>query len=153
MKTLLESSPAVFRRHRALDALDNRGNRPAIIFKLLGAILDLLVGATADVLVIGGVIGVLKTAPSADLIDKNHLEIRGAVLHILDQLLQCLATLDPEPTLARIGIGTDQFKAAFLRILADRVRLVFGRVFPMVRRHADIFSRTALWRGFRRFFS
>ena len=139
--------------HGALDALDDGGNRAAVIFELLGAVFDLLVGATADVFVIGGFIGVLKTAPSADVIDKDHLEIRGAVLHILDQLLQCLATLDPEPTPARVGIGTDQFKAAFLRILADRVRLVFGRVFLMVRRHAHIFSRTAPWRGVRRIFS
>ena len=150
---LVGKFPAVFPGHRALDALDDRGHRPAIIFELLGAILDLLVGATADVFVIGGFICILKPAPPADVIDKDQLEIRGAVLHILDQLLQRLATLDPEPTLARIGIGADQFKAAFLRIFADRVRLVFGRVFLMVCRHADIFSRTTPWRGVRRFFS
>ena len=84
---LVGKFPAVFPGHRALDALDDRGNRAAVVFELLGAILDLLVCATADVFVIGGFIGILKPPPSADVIDKDHLEIRCAVLHILDQLL------------------------------------------------------------------
>mgnify|MGYP000290637799 CR=1 FL=1 len=69
------------------------------------------------------------------------------------ELLQRFAPLDPQTTLSSISIGTDQFKATVLRVLADRVRLVFRRVFLMVRGHADIFGRTALWRGVRRFFS
>lgn len=144
--------PAVLSSHGAFDALDDGGSRAAVILELLGAIFDLLVRAPADIFVIGGFIGVLKPAPPADVIDKDHLEIRGAVLHILDQLLQGLTALDPQPALARIGIGAHQFETAFRRIFADRVRLVFGRVFLVVGRHADIFDRAAHGRGIGRSF-
>jgi hypothetical protein len=46
----------------------------------------------------------------ADVIYEDRLEVGGAVLHILDQPLQCLAALDPQPTLSGIGIGPQQFK-------------------------------------------
>ena len=131
-KDLGRKLPAVFPGHGALDALDDGGNRAAVILELLGAVFDLLVCAATDVFVIGRFIGVLKPAPSTDIIDKDHLEICGAVLNIPDQLLQSLAALDPQATLSSIGIGSDQFKAAFLRVFSDRVRLVFGRVFLMV---------------------
>ncbi|OIQ74975.1 hypothetical protein GALL_433660 [mine drainage metagenome] len=107
--------------HGALDALDDGRNRAAVIFELLGAIFDLLVRATADVFVIGGFICILEPAPPADVIDEDHLKIGGAVLHILDQLLQGLAALDPEAAFPGIGIGAHQFETAFGGIFADRV--------------------------------
>ncbi len=138
--------------HGALDALDDGGNRAAVIFELLGTILDLLVRATADVFVVGGFIGILKPAPPAHVIDQDDLKIGGAVLHILDQLLQGLAALDPEAAFPGIGIGAHQFETAFLCVFADRVGLVFGRVLLVVGRHADIFDRTAHARGIGRSF-
>jgi hypothetical protein len=112
--------------HGAFDALDDGGNRTAVIFELLGAVFDLLVGSTANVFVVGGFICILEPAPPADVIDEDHLKIGGAFLHILDQLLQGLAALDPEAAFPGIGIGAHQFETAFLCVFADRVGLVFG---------------------------
>lgn len=61
-KDLDRQLAAVFARHRSFHTLDDGGDGAAVLLELLGAILDLNVGATADVFVIGGFIGILKPA-------------------------------------------------------------------------------------------
>jgi hypothetical protein len=67
--------PAVFARHRALDALDDGGHGRAVVLELLGAVGDLNSGAAADVLVIGAFVGVLEPTPAADVVDEDDLEV------------------------------------------------------------------------------
>jgi integrase/recombinase XerD len=88
------------------------------------------------------IFGIRIGAPPADIIDQDHFEIGGAVLDVLDQLLQGFTAFDPQPTLPGVGIRTDQFETAFRRIFADRVRLVFRRVLLVVGGHADVLGRT-----------
>ena len=66
---------AVFAGHRALDALDDGRDRAAVILELLGAVLNADAGALADVFVVGALIGVLKPAPAADVVDQDGREI------------------------------------------------------------------------------
>jgi hypothetical protein len=66
-------------------------SQPLITFELLellGAVLDGDAGFSADELIIGALVSVLKPPPSTDIIDENRREIGGAVPDIKDQLLQ-----------------------------------------------------------------
>ena len=47
---------------------------------MLGAILNVLASAAADVFVIGRFMGILKPPPTADIIDQDDVEIGGAFL-------------------------------------------------------------------------
>jgi len=107
---------------------------------LLRAILDGDAGASADILVIGALVGILKTPPAADVIDENQGEIGVPGLHVLDELSERVASLNLEAAFPRIGIGSDDLYSAGFSILLDRVGLVFGRIFLMVRGHADVFG-------------
>jgi hypothetical protein len=49
-------------------------------------------GAPADVLVIGTLIHILKSAPAAHVIDKDRLEIRGAVLDVRNESFESVAS-------------------------------------------------------------
>jgi hypothetical protein len=64
-------------------------------------------------------------------------------LHIIDQSLQRITTVDPQPALAGISIGADDLEAATRSVLPDRVGLVFGGVLLVVGRHAHVFGRAA----------
>jgi hypothetical protein len=72
----------------------------------------------------------------------NNLEVGTAIFNIIDQTLKCVATVELEPALAFISIGADDLDTALIGIPTDRLSLVFGGVFLMLRRHADIFSRS-----------
>jgi hypothetical protein len=49
--------------------------------------LDRDAGSTADVLVVGALIGVLKAAPTAHVIDEDRTEVGLAALNVIYQLL------------------------------------------------------------------
>jgi hypothetical protein len=72
---------AVFSGHCTLHALDDSRDRTAIIFELLGAVVDAYAGALANILIIGAFVRILKAAPAAYVVNENRLEV-------------CLATLD-----------------------------------------------------------
>ena len=91
---LYRKLPAVFASHGALEALEHGAHRRPVILELFGAIGDLNSGAAADVLVVGALIGVLETAPAADIINQDHLEIGGAGFDVGNQPLQRSATVD-----------------------------------------------------------
>ena len=130
--------PAVFAGHRALDALDDGRDRAAVVLELLGAVLDGDAGALADVLVVGALVGILESAPAADVVDEDGREIGFPALHVLDQPLQGVAAIESQAALALVRIGADDLEAAPLGVLADGVGLVLGGVFLMLRRHADV---------------
>jgi hypothetical protein len=56
-------------------------------------------------------------------------------------LLQRIASIQPEAALSIVGIRPDNLQATPDRILADRFGLILGRVFLMIRGHADVFGR------------
>lgn len=129
---------AVFASHRTLDALDDGRHRRTVVFELLCAVRDLDARATADVFVIGALIGVLESAPAADVIDQNDLEVRAACLDVLDQLLQRPPPIDAQAALALVGIGANDFDVAPSRVLADLVGLVFRRILLVLGRHPHV---------------
>jgi hypothetical protein len=66
---------AVLTSHRALHALHDGRDRVSIVVELLGAILHADASALADVFIVGALIGVLETAPPADVVDKDGREV------------------------------------------------------------------------------
>ena len=86
--------PAVFTRHRPLDALDNGGDRAAVIFKLFRAVVNRNARLFADVFVIGAFVGILKSAPPAHVINQNGFVMRFALKHITDHLFQRTPAFD-----------------------------------------------------------
>jgi hypothetical protein len=130
--------PAVFARHRALDALDDGGHGRAVVLELLGAVGDLDSGAAADVLVVGALVGILKPAPAADVVDQDDLEVGLAGLDVLDQLLQRLPAIDAQAALAFVGVGADDLDVAPGGVLADLVALVLRRVLLVLGRHPHV---------------
>jgi hypothetical protein len=53
------------------EAFDNRGNDDALAFRVLVAIMNRDPGPTADVFIIGALIGILKSAPPADVTQED----------------------------------------------------------------------------------
>ena len=137
---------AVFTCHGPLDAFDDGRHRRAVVFELLGAVGDLDAGAAADVLVVRTLVGVLKPAPSADVVDQDDLEVGPAVLNVGDQALQCLAAVDAQATLSFVGVGLDDLDATTRGVLTDLVALVLGRVLLMLGRHANVLGPAHSWR-------
>ena len=86
--------PAVLAGHRSLDALHDGGDGRAVVFELLGAVGDLDAGAPADVFVVGAFVGILESAPAADVVGEDYLKIGAATLDVFDQLLQGLSPID-----------------------------------------------------------
>src|SRR5262249_7708662 len=130
---------AVLSRHSAFHAFHNGGNRAAVIFEWLCAIADLDVCPAANVLVVRALIGILKPAPTTDVINQNCTEIRTTVVDIADELLQRIAPLNSQTTLARALVATCDDHPSALCILANRVTLIFGRVLLVLGRHPDVF--------------
>ena len=126
----------------ALDALDDRGNRTAVILEAVNAIFNPDAGLAALILVEGALVGVLEASPTADVVDQDQVEIRPPGSNIVDQALEAGSASEAQAALAVVGIGADDLDAAFLRILPDRRRLVLGGVALVVGRHPDVFGRT-----------
>ena len=87
-KDLRRQFPAVFSSHGPLHALDNRRTQAAVVFELLRAVVHLDPAFAADELIVGAFVGILKTAPSADIIDEDHLEVGVTRADVRDQLLK-----------------------------------------------------------------
>ncbi len=71
-------------------------------------------------------IGVLKPAPSADIIDQNGLEISLVGSDLGHQVLQRLAAIEPQAGTPRIFENTQNAQATSLGIAADDIELVFS---------------------------
>ena len=85
---------------------------------------------------------VLKPAPTAYVVDEDHLEIGISCLDVLDQLLQRFAPINDQPAPCLVGIGTDDHHAMRSGIRAIDKRLVVRRVFLPIRRAANVFRRS-----------
>ena len=130
--------PAVFAGHRALHALDDCRAEASVILELFRAIVNCNPALTADELIIGAFVGILKAAPAAHIVNKHSLEVGLPRANILDQLLQCQAAFELQPALTGILIGLDDLEAAARGILRNDLCLVLGRVFLMLGRHPHI---------------
>ena len=144
-KHLGRQLPAVFASHRTFDALDDGGHRRAVVFELLGTVSDLDSGASADVFVVGALVGILKPAPAADVVDQDDLEIGFAQLHVLDQLLQRLPAVDAESALAFVGVGADDLDVAPGGVFENFVTLVLCRILLVLGGHAHVLRRAEHW--------
>src|SRR6266404_2376170 len=100
MEHLRGKFPAVFTRHCAFDALDDRGHRAAVIFELLRTIMNRNPSPSADVFIIGALVRVLESPPTADIINKNVGKLSLATLNVPDHLGQRVAPLDVQTALA-----------------------------------------------------
>jgi hypothetical protein len=94
-KHLCGQLPAALAGHRALDTLNDGRDRAAIIFELLGAVLNRDARLTADVLVVSAVVGVLEATPAADVTDMYGCEVGFAGLSILDQAFKGVTAVEP----------------------------------------------------------
>src|ERR1035441_9667863 len=76
--------------------------------------------ASANVLVIGALVGILESSPTADIVDKNCTEIRLAILHIANQLFQRISTVNSKAAFAGIRVcPRDDHSSAFGILLDD----------------------------------
>jgi hypothetical protein len=91
---------AVLSRHDPFDNLHNHRAGAAVILKLLGAIVEIDLRATTDVLVVGALIGILETAPPAYVVHKDCAEVGMTALDVLYHLFQRLAAVDIQATSA-----------------------------------------------------
>jgi integrase len=82
----------------------------------------------------------LKPPPASDVQHQYHLKVSRAGLHVRNQLFECVPAVDLQAAFAFIRIAPDNLHAALGGIIPDRIRLIFGRVFPDlgVRPIADI---------------
>jgi hypothetical protein len=71
--------------HRSFDAFHNGSERAPVVLKLLRAIVNLDTSALADMFIVTALVGVLKTSPTAHVINKDDLKIGVAGLNIAYQ--------------------------------------------------------------------
>lgn len=69
---------AVFARHHALDGFQEVRADAAVVLELLAAVVDPDAGTGTYVLVVGAFVGILKPAPTADVVDEDGLEVGPA---------------------------------------------------------------------------
>jgi len=85
--------PAVFPCHDPLDGFQKVRADAAVVLKLLATVVYPDPGAGTDVLVIRALVGILKTAPAADVVDEDRFEVGIAGLDFGHQVLQRLAAV------------------------------------------------------------
>ena len=129
---------AVFPGHRALDALDDGGDRGPVVLELLGTVDHADAGLFTHVFVMGALVGVLKAAPAADVVDQDDLEVGVLRPHVRQQALQSLASTDVEPAFAFVGVGAHDLDTMAHRVFQDFIGLVLRRVLLMLGRHAHV---------------
>jgi hypothetical protein len=86
----------------------------------------------AQDLVVRALIGILKAAPSAYVVNQYLGIVRGARHDILNELSQRRPPIEGQPALSLIGIRTHDFDAALDRIDAQRIHLVERGVLLML---------------------
>ena len=129
---------AVLRGHDPLDALDDGGDRAPVVAELLGAVLELDAFAHALLFEVRGLVRVLKSSPSADVVDQDGLELGMPVRHIGDELLHAGAPDDLEAALSGVDVGLNNFHAVRIGIALDRDELVLGRILLVLGGHAHV---------------
>jgi hypothetical protein len=82
---LLSTAPACTQQP-SLEVLYDAGKRASIVLELLGAIFDLDAHLFADEFVMRAFVCVLKAAPSADVLDRNVIEVGTIGLNVVQQL-------------------------------------------------------------------
>ncbi len=102
--------------------------------------MDRYPGPRANVLVICTFIRILKSSPTADVVDQDCMKAGRAGLHFQHERLQSVAIVDSQTAAAGIFKDMHDREAALLGIATDRVELIFGGVFLEIRRHPDIGS-------------
>jgi hypothetical protein len=81
----------------------------------------------------------LKTAPAADIVDKD-CAIGWGSDHISQKLLKTRSTLKHKAAFPGIGICTDDLETSGGRVRLDCGRLVFERILLVFGRHAKVLS-------------
>ena len=115
---------AVFARHHPLDGFQKVGADAAVVFELLATIVDPDPGTSADMLVVGPFIGILKPTLAADVIDQNGLEIRLAGSNLGHQALQRFAVVQPQPGPTGVLEDAQDLQAPGGGVIPDDVELV-----------------------------
>jgi len=134
--------PAVLSGHGPFDALDDRRGRPTVVLELLRAVMHVDPGTLAEVLVEGRLVGILKPAPPADVVDEDRLEIDRPRLHLGDHSLEWITACHTQAALALVRVGVDDLEPAAFGVLPDDVGLVVGGILLMVRRHPNVLGGT-----------
>ena len=80
-----------------LDGLQKVRADAAFVLELVAAVMGPDAGSGTFMLVIGAFVGILKSAPAADVIDEDCLEVGLAGLDLGHRVLQCLAAIEPQP--------------------------------------------------------
>jgi hypothetical protein len=75
---------AILASHSSLNAFDNCRDGASIVLELLRTIVDADAGSFADVLVVSAFISVLKSTPTAHIVDEYCSEVRLSALDVID---------------------------------------------------------------------
>ena len=129
---------AVFARHRPLHGFHDRGHWAAVIFELFGAVVDRDTHPPADIFVVRAFVGILESAPAADIVNEDVGELRATFLDIADHLRERVATLDVQTAFPLVGVFLHDGQSTALRVFADDIHLVARRILLMFRGHAHI---------------
>ena len=123
---------------RLFEAFHNYGDIDGLTFKLLSAIMNRHPGSAADEFIRGAFIGILKSAPPTDIVQKDGREIDWAILNIPNQLCQGFEALGTQTAFASVRILFDDLYSPALGIFSDGVHLVACRVLvPRGRSHVS----------------
>jgi hypothetical protein len=114
-------------RHCSLQRLHDETWERAVVCEGLSAVMHRNACGLAEELVMRGLIRVLKSSPSAYIVNKN-CAIGWSSDHILQELLESRSVLEHETPPSGIGICADDLETLGFRVLLDCGGLVLQRV-------------------------
>lgn len=94
--------------------------------------------ASADVFIISTLISVLESAPAADVVHEDSLEVGAPGGDVIDHLLEAFATSDIQAALPLVRVCSDDRHRASLRELLDSIQLVKGGILLMLCGHPHV---------------
>lgn len=83
-------------------------------------------GTFANILIVGAFVGILKSTPSADIVDEDCVEVRLPAFNVRNKALESITAINAKSAFTLISVGFYDVDCFGGCILADRVGLNFG---------------------------
>src|SRR5207248_7506366 len=95
-----------------------------VVRENLGAIVNRNARRLAEVFVMSRFIRILKTPPTAYVIDQNGPKRKLSINNVLQKLLQPRPVRYPQPAFCSVGVGLDDEETVFRCVSSNRIGLV-----------------------------
>lgn len=136
---------AAFTRQLPLQSFQERRRNAVIIRELLGTIMHFYTRQLAQKLVMGALVSILKSSPTADIKDEDCGELCTADSYVFNELPKTGAVRDLQSAPRLIRVRFYKLKVAGPGIVSNSRRLVVERILLMFSGHPQILCCVHAW--------